>query len=306
MKKRLPALVAVLVVINVLWFVLFRTSPSPTPGAFYVDLEGLRATADAGADELPTDVRVLHLADGALPGFFVIAGGASGSLPAVYASFQVVMPDAGSVIIDTAYDRAGWEAIDGKLSTFHDDAWERLEKAMLASSAIVLTHEHPDHIGGVARSKHALTLAKGPLRMTKEQVDFALAESKTGFTKEAAGALTPIAYDKLFRVAPGVVLQRAPGHSPGSQLIYVHRADGKELLFVGDIAWNQVSIDQQRMRPLAASLFLAEQRQPVIDQLGALHQLQAEHPEVQIVIAHDGKGLERVVASGAVNEGFIE
>ncbi|MDP2270460.1 MAG: hypothetical protein Q8K32_06975 [Archangium sp.] len=62
---------------------------------------------------------MLHLADG---GFFVIAGGASGGMPAVYASFQVGIPDTGGVIIDTAYDRAGWQAIDGKLSTFHDEA----------------------------------------------------------------------------------------------------------------------------------------------------------------------------------------
>ena len=56
----------------------------------------------------------------------------------------------------------------------------------------------------------------------------------------------------------------------------------------------------------AASLFLGEERKPVIDQLGALHQLRAEHPEVQIVIAHDGEGLKHVVASGAVNEGFVD
>ncbi len=305
MKKRLAVAVG-LAVLLVGWFVLFRTSPTPVAGGYVVDLDGLRATAAAPSEELPTDVRVLHVADGDLPKFFVMAGNGSGNYSSVYAAFQVLTPDAGTVLIDTAYDRAGYEALDGTLTTFHDDAWLTLEKAMSNATAIVLTHEHPDHIGGVARSKNVTAHAQGRLLLTQEQLDNALAEPMTGLKKDAVAGLKPIAYEKLYRVAPGVALQRAPGHSPGSQLVYVRRADGRELLFVGDIAWNHDSFKALRMRPLAASLFLHEQRQPVIDQIAALKKLLDEHPEVQVVVAHDGAALERLEASGLVTAGFVE
>lgn len=295
---------AIVAVLLTGYLVFFATSPSPGDG-YTIDLEALRRTA--GAEALPTEVRVLHVADGTMPAFAAVAGAGIGSLNAVYTSFQVVTPTAGNVIIDTAYDREGFDAMGaGAITTFNDAAWNTMEKAMASASAIVVTHEHPDHLGGAARSKNPEVRKTGRLLMTQEQIDFGVKEPMTGLTAESVKDLKPIAYDSLFRVVPGVALQRAPGHSPGSQLVYVKRADGRELLFVGDVVWNERSIDEGRTRPLLLSLFLGENRRQVIDQIGALQKLRKEHPEVQLIVAHDGDALARVVGTGTVKEGFIE
>ena len=304
MKKLRIVLGALVAILLTTYLVFFATSPSPADG-YSVDLEGLRRTA--GTEDLPTDVRVLHIADGTMPAFAAVAGAGIGSVKTVYSAFQVVTPSAGFVIVDTAYDRAGFDAMGaGAITTFHDDAWMTLDKAMANSAAIVVTHEHPDHLGGAARSTNQDVRKTGRLLMTQEQIDFGVKEAMTGLRAESVKDLKPIAYDALYRVVPGVVLQRAPGHSPGSQLVYVKRADGKELLFVGDVVWNERSLDEGRMRPLLLSLFLGENRRQVIDQIGALQKLRKEHPEIQIVVAHDGDALARVVGTGSVKEGFID
>ena len=117
--------------------------------------------------------------------------------------------------------------------------------------------------------------------------------------------MKPLNYDGLHLIAPGVVLQKAPGHSVGSQLIYVRRNDGQEFLFIGDIAWNLRNIEEQTGRPLLVSwIFLQEDREQVAHQLRALLELKQSHPELQVVIAHDGDILERIRKSYGVGSSF--
>jgi glyoxylase-like metal-dependent hydrolase (beta-lactamase superfamily II) len=49
-------------------------------------------------------------------------------------------------------------------------------------------------------------------------------------------------------IVPRVVLIKAPGHTPGSQMVYVKRADGQEILFLGDVAWQMRNIEEVRER----------------------------------------------------------
>jgi glyoxylase-like metal-dependent hydrolase (beta-lactamase superfamily II) len=210
------------------------------------------------------------------------------------------------VIIDTAFSREGSKPLKAVINQFSDDAFAKMEKAMLAASAIVVTHEHIDHIGGLVQSKLFPELVKGKALLTPTQVAWAQADSRTLLSLENAKTIQTFDFDKLYRVAPGVALQKAPGHSPGSQLIYVRTADGHELLFIGDIAWNEQSLVQMKMRPMLASLALKEDRQAVIDELAAIKAISEANPKLTIVVAHDGENLQRALAAGAVTAGFVE
>src|SRR6185369_13776372 len=97
----------------------------------------------------------------------------------------------------------------------------------------------------------------------------------------------PLEYDHYLPIAPGVVLIKSPGHTRGSQMIYVGLAVGTEFIFMGDVAWQLDQIRQLWYRPrLVTDFFLGEDRAAVLAQFRALHDL-PDRPPVQLVASHD-------------------
>jgi glyoxylase-like metal-dependent hydrolase (beta-lactamase superfamily II) len=87
------------------------------------------------------------------------------------------------------------------------------------------------------------------------------------------------------------------GHSPGSQVIYVQSAKGREYLFVGDIVWTRDSIDRLTTRPRFLQWIMFdpnEERERVLTQVRGLHDLQEAEPELVIVPSHDLGYLEEL------------
>jgi glyoxylase-like metal-dependent hydrolase (beta-lactamase superfamily II) len=101
------------------------------------------------------------------------------------------------------------------------------------------------------------------------------------------------------------VLIAAPGHTPGSQMVYVKLADGRELLFLGDVVWHMRNIDVEKERPRwVTSLLVQEDRVQVSGEIKALHALRNADPGIGIVPGHDGDAVERLTAAGFLEKGF--
>jgi glyoxylase-like metal-dependent hydrolase (beta-lactamase superfamily II) len=112
-------------------------------------------------------------------------------------------------------------------------------------------------------------------------------------------------YDQYQAIAPGVVLIKAPGHTPGSQMVYVQTANGAELLLIGDVAWHSRNIELQRERArLMTMVFIKEDRRAVFGQLAALKRLHEAQPAIHIVPGHDGPVIESLIAAGVLKRGF--
>jgi glyoxylase-like metal-dependent hydrolase (beta-lactamase superfamily II) len=118
-------------------------------------------------------------------------------------------------------------------------------------------------------------------------------------------AYVPLKFLKYSAAAPGIVVIKFPGHTPGSQMVYVQMADGKEFLLIGDVAWHSRNIELQRERPRFVTQFtIQEDRAAVLGELGPLHKLHADEPQINIVPGHDGSAVERLINAGRMTSRF--
>jgi glyoxylase-like metal-dependent hydrolase (beta-lactamase superfamily II) len=278
---------------------LVLLDPAASPAAPYqIDLAALHSTA-VSSGPLPERIEVEQTAAFSFPRTIVVAGGGFRMHDMVLLSHRVVYPDHTSLIVDTAIGPKAGGALPG--AKIDQAAYDRMQRALVQAKTIVFTHEHVDHVGGVAEAPDFGALAPR-VQMTQEQLDGPKLEREQ-FPAGALQQLKPLQYTGLHVVAPGVVLQKAPGHTTGTQLIYVELASGARYLFVGDIAWAEDNIRLRRGRPPVAKLLMSEDRPAVAAQLVALAALPTD---VHVVIAHDPVALQRDLAAGLFRHGFSE
>ncbi|MFM9864384.1 MAG: MBL fold metallo-hydrolase [Micropepsaceae bacterium] len=262
--------------------------------AYAIDLAEVRSLANSIRNDKPTEIRLERIAAFKMPFTAMVAGESWAEIDAPVYSYQVVYPGAAAVVIDAAID--GVQAAKNKEPTFDAAAYARMQSAMTNASNIVITHEHLDHIGGITAAPN-LSAILAQVRLTKEQVDH---PEKMGGLKFPDGALsgyTPLTYDKYHVLSPGVVLIKAPGHTPGSQLVFVQLADGREYLFLGDVAWRYESVERVRTRARFVSWwFLGEDRDAVLHELAEFKRLSDAEPKLIIVPGHDIKHMEALAA----------
>jgi glyoxylase-like metal-dependent hydrolase (beta-lactamase superfamily II) len=141
--------------------------------------------------------------------------------------------------------------------------------------------------------------------LTTEQLSQPERSLPAKFPDHLLDGYQPLVYEHYQALAPGVVLIKSPGHTPGSQMVYAQTANGAELLFIGDVAWHFRNIELQRERPrLMTWLFLKEDRTAVFGELAALKRLHEAQPAVRIVPGHDGPVIDALVGDGILKRRF--
>lgn len=283
----------------VYWFLLDAGSPSGLK-PFEFDIAELRALADEIEGDKPSAIRVETVATFSAPAMLAMAGSGLGTLDLGAFSFQIVLPDR-TILVDTAFDAALDKTIPAKPDPM---AFTRMEAVMSSAAMIVVTSERPEHIGGILTYPMPQAIGAA-LRLTDAQIAHA-ADYQTVPPQVFADA-EPIAYDKYLAIAPGVVLAKAPGPSPGGQMVYVQRDDGQEILFAGDIGWISRALETGRARPrFASDVILHEDRAAVLAELDTLRELHAAEPELAIIAGHDLAQIDSLVAQGTLDRGFVK
>ena len=275
----------------------------PEQSRFDADLAAIRALAVSTAEPLPVALRSQRVGKATgVPRALVVAGSGFEDHSFHFYAYQLVYGDGRTVLVDVVSDGQTQEKhFPG--SEFDAAAYARLQEALRRADATVITHEHFDHCAGIAHSAHLDAVAPR-VHLTPEQLEGTDAEV-AGFTPELRAKLTPLRYERLHLLRPGVVLIKAPGHTPGTQMVYVRLESGRELLLVGDVAWHQDNIRLPRMHPRLVHWLNGEDPDALAHQLRWLHALQRSAPELHQVVAHDGEQMQDYQRRGIVVDGLL-
>jgi len=269
-RRILLTLGVVLVLAGAAYYWLFVDSHAPSNASYALDIDRVRAALDTVPGDKPSAIEVEQVAVFTFPATGVVAGDGWNSVPLPVYSYRLIYPDS-TLIVDTALEQSMGGS---QLSSFDAAALARVQAAMSTAAQIVITHEHMDHIGGLtAHSDLKAVLPKA--RLTREQLSEPERSLPAKFPEHALDGYQPLVYDQYQAIAPGVVLIKAPGHTPGSQMVYVQTASGAEVLLIGDVAWHSRNIELQRERArLMTMVFIKEDRRAVFGELAALKRLQ--------------------------------
>ncbi len=243
-------------------------------------IESLDSTRRAGAaapDELvPSryalrvgDIEVLVISDGVLtPPAESMATNADPTMRAAWLNERLLPQDTFDWALNEVVVRSGGQTIlvDSGLGLEYPDFPRagqlglRLEAAGIdlgRVTDVVLTHMHFDHVGGLLVDGVKARLRKDlRIHVAAAEVAFwgspdfsrtamppALADvarrAATQFLSEYRDQLRP--FDETCEVAPGVVVSRTGGHTPGHSVVRLE-SDGDRLMFAGDAVF-PVSFD---------------------------------------------------------------
>jgi glyoxylase-like metal-dependent hydrolase (beta-lactamase superfamily II) len=191
---------------------------------------------------------------------FQSVGGAPEELTSPYTCLAVRAGDQW-VLLDTG--AAGMGPTTGNFQANLDAAGIRVNDVM----KIVLTHAHPDHIGGVIDAEGRLAFPNAQVFMTRQEWDFwsgpdvllrlprhlpqVARERQTRTFLARFPALQPkvTLIDGETEVARGIRVLLAPGHTPGHAIVQL-ASGGETLLYISDTVLHPIHLMHPEWHPV--------------------------------------------------------
>ena len=275
------------------------THAQSAPQAWSASLEDVRRTARLIPGRRPLRLNILKFAESRRTKNFSVKG--APAIPSVQArtAFQVMYAD-GSVMVDAGMNLAVHKFFGrGVDEPYFPDATNQIDQALQRARLIVATHEHGDHVAGVIASPLANELAPKTV-LTRSQVQTLMTMPQMPeirLSAEQARRFVVVDYDAYFPLAPGIVLVKAAGHTPGSQMVYVTLESGREYLLIGDATWH---MDGVREITGKDAPWVTEDTGAVLAQLRWLNGLSQSDPGLVVVASHDEEEHATLIEQGVL------
>ena len=296
------SLAVVVLLVGALAVVLstFRASPLPEPVPLTGALPIARPPAEMAVFQLPTGVTHRNAA-------FAYRGGSFRDKRNFAMTAVLVKHPRGDLLVDTGFGRD----LDRQFQTM--PAWfraathyerassaaDQLDKAgydRKALRAILLTHAHWDHVSGVP------DFPGTSVWVTPEERAFI---RDGGWITSLARSFGDVHYEE-YRFESGaylgfskshdvygdgaIVVVPAPGHTPGSVIVFVTLANGKRYALLGDLAWQREGVLEREERPWLQRVLADSDARGVRDGLLRMAAIARRFPDLTLVPAHDARG----------------
>jgi len=266
-------------------------------------LARVRKAAAAVPGAQPSRINYVKIAESHRPMTDIIEGGSPEKYVSARTAFQVVYPS-GTVMIDSGMDQAVHKFFGfGREEPYWPERNAAVQEALKKATLIVITHEHGDHVAGVIRSDSRKEIA-GKTILTREQVRTLTLYPQLPdirLTPETARDYIVVDYETYLPVAPGIVLIKAPGHTPGHQMVYLRLDSGREYLFIGDVGWTLDNVTQLRLRPAVTMRRINEYAPALMHQLRWIKDVM-EQENLIVIPSHDDKLLQDLAAKQFIGD----
>lgn len=282
------------------FFASLRAAPLPDPAPYVGPLPV--ASPPGGVRVLALPTGVTHRSAG-----FAYRGGSLTDKRDFSMAAALITHPRGDVLIDAGFGRN----IDAhiakmpvlfRLVTSYDrgsSAAEQLDRAGYDKKrlrGVLLTHAHWDHVSGLEE------LPGVPVLITEEERRFV---DEGGFLTVVARSVGEVAWETYaFESGPflgfpashdlygdgSIVAVPAPGHTPGSILVFVTDSEGARYVFVGDLVWQREGISEREERPWIQRTFGDDDPAVVRENILRVRALERAFPALHILPAHDARG----------------
>ena len=275
-------------------------------------LDSIDAVAELGGivDDAPRRIAVIDTADQAMPRADVLdpARDPDAARPYVmsFPAFVIEWKDGRLLVIDVGMTPEGARSFGKPLEWLggaaamepHRSTAAALGDAATRLKAIVFTHLHTDHVGGIVELCRRVNSVRVPL--TTAQAERANYTTRPGLDQlEDADCvrLERLSGGPLFPVVgfPGVYVIDAGGHTPGSQIILVFvRDDGqtRRYAFTGDIVNNADAITYDIPKPWLYRTLIVPESEPRQAELRAFLKRLRDERGFTLLVSHDAASLQ--------------